>query len=90
MNKYFKNPFPCEKSWGFLLHKQKRQMLQSLRQCGGKWANQGRDTGKNALQGFLTVSLGLNTFSVREEMLEPCSGIRYHWCSSSKVLAFAN
>lgn len=46
---------------------------QSLRQCGGKWANQGRDTGKNALQGFPTVSLGLNTFSVREDMWEPCS-----------------
>lgn len=60
-------------------------MLQSLGQCWGKVGKPRRDTGKAVVEGFRRVSLGLNAFSVREEILEPCSGIRCHWSSSGKV-----
>lgn len=81
-DKYLRNPFPCKKSW--------KDMFQSLKHCWGKMGKPRRYSRKDSLEGFLRVSLGLNVFSVREEMLIPWSIIRCHKCSSGKVLAFAN
>lgn len=53
-------------------------MLQSLGQCWGRVGKLRKDTGKDVMESLWRVSLGLNAFSVREEILEPSSGIRCH------------
>lgn len=49
-----------------------------FRALSGNVGKPRRCTRKEALEGFLRVSFGLNAFSVREEMLEPCLSIRCH------------